>query len=473
MAIALSTALGVTPESLSAEGVFDGFIDFDSNFHIDPALLSVSRALELKDSHLLFERHFSNILRLLDHSTNPGDIFFKEATKLLVFPEIDSAALGYAASGRAGRGIGEGLARDVAHTALQIVKAGIKDPVIFELIGLFQEDIGADLVSDMTLQVILPCIIRFNRRVVKNLNLKVRDIAIGEQTCPLPVDAENRSVLLMPKDILSPLPVAYCWEDIDKVAKHNSRVRRDINQYIGNTWKQATNRQRISKRDFRNAIIKDPELLADLISQYKGKPLAPYDFDSDPVGRFIWYEAAEKFAALFPLEIKTKAHPTTEKMRETVLKICAHFGKLIESNGLFKLLYDKHRKLKPEKAAQLLFFGVADAYCRANDLDLSPECDSGRGPVDFKISSGSALRFNVELKYSTNKKLVSGYEKQLPTYNSAESAMGSVYLVIQTNRSLAPKRRLERVKEDGRAKRLFPPTIIWIDGQWSDSASLL
>jgi len=34
------------------------------------------------------------------------------------------------------------------------------------------------------------------------------------------------------------------------------------------------------------------------------------------------------------------------------------------------------------------------SYCQANNLDLSPESDAGRGPVDFKISQG----FNDKIK---------------------------------------------------------------------------
>ena len=38
---------------------------------------------------------------------------------------------------------------------------------------------------------------------------------------------------------------------------------------------------------------------------------------------------------------------------------------------------------------QAIFFGVADSYCDANNIDLTKEGNNGRGPVDFKLSRGA------------------------------------------------------------------------------------
>ena len=56
---------------------------------------------------------------------------------------------------------------------------------------------------------------------------------------------------------------------------------------------------------------------------------------------------------------------------------------------LKNFLYDgKTKKLRHESSAQLLFFSVAQIYCLANNIDVSPETDSGNGSVDFKFSNG-------------------------------------------------------------------------------------
>jgi hypothetical protein len=143
----------------------------------------------------------------------------------------------------------------------------------------------------------------------------------------------------------------------------------------------------------------------------------------------------------------------------------------VENNRLSRLLYDDAKKPRAEKTAQLVFWAIADAYCRANNLDLSPEVDSGAGPVDFKISKGYDLRINVEVKLSSNGQLVHGLEKQLPAYDAAEQSIHSIYLLVRTtetatsiDRALALRLKLERAK-----KRV--PDIVVVDGRLKPSAS--
>src|SRR5205085_1922315 len=127
-----------------------------SKFHIDPALLRITSAPELSRSAARLETHFTNILRLLDRAGNRSSVLWKQAVKNLTAAEINAAALGYSAGTAAGRAIGVETAEGLASTALEIINAGIKDPIIFELVGLIQEGVGADLISDMTLVIILP-----------------------------------------------------------------------------------------------------------------------------------------------------------------------------------------------------------------------------------------------------------------------------------------------------------------------------
>ena len=87
-------------------------------------------------------------------------------------------------------------------------------------------------------------------------------------------------------------------------------------------------------------------------------------------------------------------------------------------------------KPRAEKAAQRIFFLIAQTFCKANDLDLTPEADTGNGPVDFKISSGFLGRALVEIKLSTNGKLVAGYTRQLEAYATAEEAKLAYYLIV-------------------------------------------
>ena len=465
----ISKVLGVPNSALRKQGVFDGFYRFDSLFHIDPALLRATTAPELRYSHQTFERYFADVLRLLTRARAQTSALWNEAIRRLMVPEINIAALGYSADGAEGHAIGFGLANNLATTAHEIIEAGISDPVIFELVGLIQEGIGADLISDMTLTAILPDVVNFNHRVIEKLNLNSTEVTLLNTRVTVPATADNNPILLLPEDILSPLPIAQCWSDIDVVARYNDNLRYAVNRLIGNTWKQATNRSRVTKRELREALLHHPELLRDLIEQYRGKPVTPYDFDSDPLGELLWQEVADAYVDKFPLAL---VNPTAPNEVVTVVStICGHFRELVEANGLSELLYDNQGNLRPERTAQLSFFGIADSYCRANNLDISPECNSGRGSVDFKFSRGYGLRLNVEVKYSSNTKLVSGYTKQLPTYDAAEKSFHSIYLVLRTTDSESSIRRLQKLRNDALLEGKRAPDIFVIDARSKPAAS--
>lgn len=106
-----------------------------------------------------------------------------------------------------------------------------------------------------------------------------------------------------------------------------------------------------------------------------------------------------------------------------------HFIQLIERNDLWQSLWYKGKRL-PERYAQLLFFAIADAYCRANNVDITPEVGAGGGPVDSKFSTGYDGRVLVEIKMSDNPQLLHGYTVQLETYKTGQRTSEGIYLVV-------------------------------------------
>jgi hypothetical protein len=116
---------------------------------------------------------------------------------------------------------------------------------------------------------------------------------------------------------------------------------------------------------------------------------------------------------------------------------------------------------------------VAYAYCKANDLDITPEADTGNGPVDFKVSLGFAGRVVVEIKLSRNGKLVAGYTRQLETYKTAEETIKGYYVVIDVGQMGEKVKALMAIKNlaAGRGEATSP--IIFIDGLRKPSASKL
>lgn len=102
----------------------------------------------------------------------------------------------------------------------------------------------------------------------------------------------------------------------------------------------------------------------------------------------------------------------------------------VEKGNLWEELWvgDKPKK---ERAAQLIYFAVADCFCKANNVDVSPEANMGGGPIDFKFSDGYNARVLVEMKRSSGA-VKHGYEKQLEIYKDASRTNFGIFVVVDS-----------------------------------------
>jgi len=96
------------------------------------------------------------------------------------------------------------------------------------------------------------------------------------------------------------------------------------------------------------------------------------------------------------------------------------FRRLIVDEGSYKLLWNDDHSHKKEGTVQLLFKVFAEPRLREYDIDISREVETGRGPVDFKLSHGYELRLLIEIKLASNTSFWHGLEKQLVQYMLSE-----------------------------------------------------
>lgn len=467
MAVSISTYLDINPQQLDEKGAFDAILDVDSKLFIDPHLLKSTEAPELKHSYNRVCKHFSGIIKLLSQSQKQGDKFWRSAADRFLFSEVRGLCIGYSGKSTSGSGIGKKLQARLLHTAKVIIDAGIKDSEMFELMGLFEKGVGADRISDMVANIILSDLLAYTERVFKELGIT----GVGTTSCPdreyqVPQNQYNSSpIVLIPKDILANLPLVHEPADIPEVAAFNYTLRAELNRLIGDIWRD---KKPPTKDDYK------PAILSRLITIYREMPPEQYDFDNDPAGQFIWYLHSLEYAQKYPLDLSLNPSPTVDDVFDVVMQICKQFKQAIENNGSHTLLYkDKDcTKSKPEEASQKVFLGIASAYCKANDLDLSPETNSGRGAVDFKISRGFNSRILVETKLSSNKKMAHGFEKQLAEYQKAEETMYSVYIIINVGGCSDDRwEEFHNTVRDAKKSGNRVPEVIIVNGQKRPTAS--
>lgn len=447
-------------------GVYDAYVDMDSQLHIDPSLIKKTSIPEFVCAYEKFIKYFDNICHLAPHVKycSKLDRFYKQICRLLTFKELPNTGLGYSGSNSGGSGISGKLSSQLAGSAVEIIQKGIEDPVIFEIMPFIEEGIGPDRISDMTLRILAQNFILFTQRICSEMGIETQIFTKSgtEERYALPA-YNNKPIIFVPNKFLLHLPTADSWDDIDTVCNYNAALRARIAKAIGLSWKEV---KALSKNKIKEILLNDIDLFNGIISMYKQHTNKPYNFEEDRLGLDIKNKLPQNLTKDYPLEVASS--PTTVDMAyDVAIKICNHFKELIEDNGLYRQIMNEDGSYKHESAAQLFFFAIADVYCRANDIDLNREVNAGVGALDFKLSRGYNCKINIEIKYTRND-VEKGYKNQLPAYNRAEKAHRSIYLVIRnSNNDEVKLNKLQHLVEQNNNE----PTAIIIDARTQPSAS--
>ncbi|MDO4807004.1 MAG: hypothetical protein Q4A07_07140 [Coriobacteriales bacterium] len=427
MIASFTDTFNIDKNTFDRTGAYDPVIGVDSRLFVDPALLELSQAPEFDKARQEVESYFGIIIRLVRDLECQGDRRWRKAEKLLTFTEIRGTSLGYCGDGNAGSGIGPRLRKSILESIGILIDCGIENPTVFELLGVFEEGVGSDRISDLITHILRKRIAGYTERVSRKLGYTSSTMQYEGHLVPRH-PARDEPILLLPRDILSPLPIATGMEDIDWVCAVNERVRSVINQYF--PWDEQ--KIRLSKAEIKKLMLEHPEFAAGMIETYSTIPRHAYDFVADDTGEASWYRNGQSLARRNPLDLSMvdRCNPM-----DVARAVCKQFKHLVEDNGAWRLLFNEDEsKPRTERYAQNLFLAISSTYCLANDVDIdvSPEPNSGNGPVDFKLSRGRMRKCLVELKMSSSGQLRHCVDEQIPSYLQAEGTNHSIYLLVQT-----------------------------------------
>jgi len=471
----LSAALGVSEKAVYEAGAVNITLNCDTKLFIDPLLLSESKYSEFsKCSTLHYKERFELVIKLLEQSHAIDDKAWKAARKQLSFPEMASTHLGYS-SGKNGSGFGKGLTDTLLASAKEVIDIGVRDPDLFMALALFEDNVGADRISDMTSHIILPCLIGFTREVAHTLGIPLKEFhlaALGIKV-ELPANPLNNGspLILVPHDVVRDLPVASDWSSVSAAAQENQDLRDRVNEQIGDIWSAKTRKQ---KRQVRDNLLASKEGFETFLEILNLAAKEPYDVQVDHNGELYPSDLREEVLQHFPVDLEEFSNRVLSESEamEIVSVIIGKFTQLIENNGLWRLLWNEELdKPRHEKAAQQVFFAIAISYCQANNLDLTPEANAGSGPVDFKFSQGSSKKILVELKKSTNSALIGGYSSQLEIYKESEETKLAHYVVIDVGSLTSLKKQALSKLHDAAAEDGHPSKIWYVDGTTKAPAS--
>ncbi|WP_052666743.1 hypothetical protein [Nitriliruptor alkaliphilus] len=411
---------------------FDPDLHVDTRLFVDPFFLwEEDPKSPWGDAHDELLDHFKRCYTLVSMGGGPTSNSGRSAAALLRFPEPDEFCLGYTSAGTRGTGGGKGLARRMLNGIAVAVRAGLTNPQHIEEVGFLTERVGADGISDATCNILKGRFVEYTQQVatargVPTKQHQVRNAAVDlttgrwiSRTHELPTRPDGRPVILVPQRFLSALPVlnANDWFD----SSLNSDLRNAMNVRVG---------QRVPKSEIVELARRHPERIhrwADHVS--KNGLASSYDMEDDPLGVVQWQEAGKKYASAHPL---TTASPATQDELEAFVDaVIEHFKHFVEQERGWSLLWNENGSEKREEAAQLLMLGVSRAYCRMHGVEMDREVEMGKGPVDFKLSSGPTLRVLIEVKKLHNGKFWDGLRVQLPTYMKSDKCEQGRLLAVR------------------------------------------
>lgn len=471
MSLTYSRFFKVKHRDFLQKGVYNAFLDQDSLLHIDPLLLKGSEIPEFKNAYTEFFDYFRLFIPLVEASKadNLQDRFFKQMVKRFTFKEIPNTGLGFSKGNTRGKGISGTISIQLAHSAYTIINAGLKDPEIFGLMQLIEDNMAADRISDMTIAILQRHFLEYTQRIAQEMGLTTYSYTFEHRVTFQVPFYRGKPIHFIPESFLANLPIAHDFEEIDNVCNYNNLLKRKIAELIGVNWAEY---KAYKKKDWKNLIIDNKDCYGAAISFYKSLNAIPYDFTADNKNQYrvvLLQELLDEIPFPKPIEYENEE----DEVYKLTLAMCHQFKHLVEHNRISELFY-RNNRTPDETDWQLLLYTVADTYKIAGNLDLSitREDNPGVGEIDFHITKGSRANSVIEIKRSTNENLIHGYRTQLPAYMRAERAQSGIFIVIMEKNNIDEiKRKIREVQKDMKEKGEYIPEIVYINGMRQYSAS--
>lgn len=466
--VLFSSKFGIRPADLERAGILDPILNADTKLFIDPLLVRKSTNPIIKrHGRKALENGFKNVVELADLSATDGDAAFKGAVSALNLDERPETGLGYGGTSTRGSSRPVELRRRIVRTTIEIVRLGEKNPAMIPLMAIFEEGVGPDTLSDLATNLLLPALCEITETFCGKHGVPVRHFGTTYSGFSLPENPyrTGQPVLLVPRDLLRDLPLAADWSDVSRVVFEVKEIRDQVNRMIGGLARVTVAEK---KAALRRAALSSQASIHQMISAVVGASDS-YDARADLDGHYLFREFLGRDRTPFRGLLRQPAAKNQNTLRATVDEIIVQFTSLVEDNNLWELLWNE-RTPRRERAAQLLFFAVANVICAANDVDISPETNAGGGPVDFKFSTGFKGRVLVELKLSTGA-VVHGYQKQLEVYKKASKSEAGILVVVDVGKIGRKLRTIEKEREAASARGETASDIRYVDARRRLSAS--
>jgi hypothetical protein len=182
-----SQEFGINPATLQKAGLLDPFLNADTKLFVDPLLLRHSSTQLISGKGLAtFRKRMKDIIDLLIATPTNSGPAWTSALKFLDLHERREACLGYGGRGTSGSSRPASLKARILTTAREIVNLGMKNPEIIGLMGILEEKVGPDTISDLTTNSIMPILEEITQKFCKAHSIPTKKFIIERVAFNLP-----------------------------------------------------------------------------------------------------------------------------------------------------------------------------------------------------------------------------------------------------------------------------------------------
>ncbi|HAX97700.1 MAG TPA: hypothetical protein DCY12_02075 [Candidatus Atribacteria bacterium] len=417
-------------------GAFNVSLINDLPLFIDPFLLFSSNKPEYQQLH---NEMISYLKFLRDKSIQKG-IRSGLLKRWFTFSEISQTWLGFSAKGNKGRGLGLNFAialnNNLNNVFTNFGNEQITKGSHLEKLCLIKEGIGKDFISDFTTNLIKKYLLDFTQNFSQNhidkrflKKFKVDKVKFNyfnehwESELFILPNINNEYLILTPKDLLTKDDIWINKYDMvnnyDQILNSipNEQLRDQLNNYLLKILplEPTESERRIA---IKQTVIKFPQFIEYYILNKENHGQMARSMSEEKV-----YQTQELFVIkvrelINTLKNQTDFYNLHDRSYDESIKRLLFLKDVIENKGGWKYLYQDNKPISKESDIQILY----RLTWYATELDVSREVNDGRGPADFKISSGSIDKTIVEFKLASNPQLKRNLQNQVEIYKKASDA---------------------------------------------------
>lgn len=466
-----SDFFGCSAKDLAAYGALDVSLVTDLPLFVDPFLIFNSKKPEYRQLHEEMIRY----IRFLKEVSQTGPLPDGLIKSWFMFTEVKQNWLGYSLTGNNGRGLGPKFATALNSNLTTVFRNFGNEQITkgthIEKLCLIKSGVGRDNISDFATNLIKKYLLEYTQtftqqHIKPNLlkKINVNKVAFNWKTATweseqflLPWTGRDY-VILSPEDMLTKDDTWISQSDLIHRFEHiassvpNEQLRWNLDHYFRAALPRKQKDESPTQEEKTKAVVsvleKFPEILDWYVKEREEDGVTAVRISKKKVEDTKTLFIDQVSQLVRNLEAGGFYKPSKDSY-ESAMERVVFLKKTIEDNDGYRFFYVDGEPVEREVDLQLIY----RLTWFATPYEVDSEVNNGRGPVDYKISLGSADKSLVEFKLANNAKLEQNLEKQVEVYKKANSTDKAIKVIIyfsksQLDRVTAILKRLDLDKDE-------------------------